>query len=105
MENYITNDHLKIYDDLKNYIDFGIEENITLHFDNNENVVEIKIFSKDFRNLNLRKNLNDKFIAFYEDAPTTLKVVRNRLKVKNSVSRTLKSSEIPRISQKSFYTN
>ena len=95
LENFITNDHLKIYDDLKNYIDFGIEENITLHFDNNENVVEIKTFSKDFRHLNLRKNLDGKFIAFYEDAPTTTKVVRNRLKVKNSVSRTLKSAEIP----------
>ena len=58
-------------------------------------MVEIKVFSKDFRHLNLRKNLNDKFISFYEDAPTTSRVVRNRLKVKNSVSKTLKSSEIP----------
>ena len=95
LENYITNNYSKIYYDLENSIDFDIEENITLHFDNNENVVEIKTFSKDFRHLNLRKNLNGKFIAFYEDAPTTPKVVRNRLKVKNSVSRTLKSAEIP----------
>ena len=67
-------------------------------------MVEIKIFSKDFRHLNLRKNLNGKFIAFYEDAPTTPKVIRNRLKVKNSVSRTLKSSEIPPNIAKEFLT-
>ena len=64
---------LKIYEELKNYIDFGIEENMTLHFDSNDDVVEIKVFSKDFRHLNLRKNLNKKFISFFEDAPTTFK--------------------------------
>ena len=95
LENYLKNNFLHTYEELKNYIDFGIEENMTLHFDSNEDVVEIKVFSKDFRHLNLRKNLNDKFISFYEDAPTTSRVVRNRLKVKNSVSKTLKSSEIP----------
>ncbi len=95
LENYLPNSSLETYKELKDYIDFGIEENITLHLDSNEDVVEIKVFSKDFRHLNLRKNLNKKFISFFEDAPTTSKVVRNRLRVKNSVSKTLKSSEIP----------
>ena len=95
LENYLPNSSLETYKELKDYIDFGIEENITLHLDSNDDVVEIKVFSKDFRHLNLRKNLNKKFISFFEDAPTTLKVVRNRLRVKNSVSKTLKSSEIP----------
>ena len=95
LENYLPNSSLETYKELKDYIDFGIEENITLHLDSNDDVVEIKVFSKDFRHLNLRKNLNKKFISFFEDAPTTLKVVRNRLRVKNSVSKTLKSSKIP----------
>ena len=95
LENFAPKNFLKILQDVKDYIDFDIEENITFHFDNNEKVVEIKVFAKDFRHLNLRKNLNNNFISFYEDAPTTPKVIRNRLKVKNSVSRTLKSSEIP----------
>ena len=95
LENYLPNSSLETYKELKDYIDFGIEENITLHLDSNDDVVEIKVFSKDFRHLNLRKNLNKKFISFFEDAPTTSKVVRNRLRVKNSVSKTLKSSEIP----------
>ena len=95
LENYLPNQYLETYNELKDYIDFGIEENVTLHLNNDEDVVEIKVFSKDFRHLNLRKNVNNKFISFYEDAPTTSKVVRNRLKVKNSVSKTLKSSEIP----------
>ena len=102
LENYLPNSSLETYKELKDYIDFGIEENITLHLDSNEEVVEIKVFSKDFRHLNLRKNLNKKFISFFEDAPTTLKVVRNRLRVKNSVSKTLKSSEIPTNIAKEF---
>ena len=102
LENYLPNSSLETYKELKDYIDFGIEENITLHLDSNDDVVEIKIFSKDFRHLNLRKNLNKKFISFFEDAPTTLKVVRNRLRVKNSVSKTLKSSEIPTNIAKEF---
>ena len=95
LENYLPNSSLETYKELKDFIDFGIEENMTLHLDSNDDVVEIKVFSKDFRHLNLRKNLNKKFISFFEDAPTTLKVVRNRLRVKNSVSKTLKSSKIP----------
>ncbi len=95
LENYAPNNFSVIYEDIKDRIDFKIEENITFHFDNYENIVEIKVFSKDFRHLNLRKNLNNNFVSFYEDAPTTSEVVRNRLKVKNSVSRTLKSAEIP----------
>ena len=102
LENYLPNSSLETYKELKDYIDFGIEENITLHLDSNDEVVEIKVFSKDFRHLNLRKNLNKKFISFFEDAPTTLKVVRNRLRVKNSVSKTLKSSEIPTNIAKEF---
>ena len=102
LENYLPNSSLETYKELKDYIDFGIEENITLHLDSDDDVVEIKVFSKDFRHLNLRKNLNKKFISFFEDAPTTLKVVRNRLRVKNSVSKTLKSSEIPANIAKEF---
>ena len=102
LENYLPNSSLETYKELKDYIDFGIEENITLHLDSNDDVVEIKVFSKDFRHLKLRKNLNKKFISFFEDAPTTLKVVRNRLRVKNSVSKTLKSSEIPTNIAKEF---
>ena len=102
LENYLPNSSLETYKELKDYIDFGIEENVTLHLDSNDDVVEIKVFSKDFRHLNLRKNLNKKFISFFEDAPTTLKVVRNRLRVKNSVSKTLKSSEIPTNIAKEF---
>ena len=102
LENYLPNSSLETYKELKDYIDFGIEENITLHLDSNDDVVEIKVFTKDFRHLNLRKNLNKKFISFFEDAPTTLKVVRNRLRVKNSVSKTLKSSEIPTNIAKEF---
>ena len=102
LENYLPNSSLETYKELKDYIDFSIEENITLHLDSNDDVVEIKVFSKDFRHLNLRKNLNKKFISFFEDAPTTSKVVRNRLRVKNSVSKTLKSSEIPTNIAKEF---
>ena len=31
MENYLPNSSLETYKELKDYIDFGIEENITLH--------------------------------------------------------------------------
>ena len=102
LENYFPKNFSQIYENIKDYTDFSVEENITFHFDKNENVVELKVFTKDFRHLNLRKNLNNNFISFYEDAPTTVKVVRNRLKVKNSVSKTLKSSKIPSNIAKEF---
>ena len=56
LENYIPENSIKIFENIKSYVDFSTEENITFHFDNNEDVVEIKVFSKDYRNLNLRKN-------------------------------------------------
>ena len=69
-------------------------------------LLKSKFFLKTRRHLNLRKNLNNKFIAFFEETPTTSpKSVRNRLKVNNSVSRTLKSSEIPLSIAKDFFTS
>ena len=95
LETFLPENYETIFENLRDNIDYKVEENIIFHLDSLENVLEIKSFSKNFRQLNLRKNKNEKFVFFFEDAPTTSKVVRNRLKVKNSVSRTLKSAEIP----------
>ena len=70
--------------------------------DENDYVVEIQTFAKNSQNLNLRRNSNEQFVFYFEETPTVTKVIRNRLKVKNSVSRTLKSSEIPQIIAKDF---
>ena len=70
--------------------------------DNKEKVVEIQTFAKNFQQLNLRRNMYDNFVFFYTDTPTTSKVMRSRLEVKDSVSRTLKSAEIPSSIAKEF---
>ena len=95
LETFTPENYKTIYENLKESLDYKVEENITFHLDSMDNVVEIKSYSENYRQLNLRKNKNEKFIFYFEDAPTTSRVVRNRLKVKNSVSRTLKSAEIP----------
>jgi len=43
-----------------------------------------------------RRNKNKDFVFYYQDAPTETKVIRKRMKVKNSLSSTLKSAGIPK---------
>ena len=103
LENYVFKENFKaIFDVLKDSMNFNVDENLTLLLDENDIIVEIKTLSKNYQSLNLRKNTDSKYIFFYEDTPTTSKVVRNRLKVKDSVSRTLKSAEIPSNIAKEF---
>ena len=105
LETFIPENSETIFENLKDSLDYKVEENITFHLDSKEDVVGNKKFSENYRQLNLRKNKNEKFVFYFEDAPTTSRVVRNRLKVKNSVSRTLKSAEIPTNIAKSSYIN
>ena len=58
-------------------------------------IIEINTFTKDYRQLNSRRNQNNDFVFYYKEAPTETKVVRKRMKVKNSLSSTLKSAGIP----------
>ena len=63
--------------------------------DDEDKILEINTFAKDLEQLNLRRNFNDDFVFYFVKAPTDTKVVRKRLKVKNSLSKTLKSAGIP----------
>ncbi len=85
-----------IYERVKNHLDYKVKENIKFFSDNNDKIVEINTFAKDLEQLNLRRNFNDDFVFFFVKAPTDTKVVRKRLKVKNSLSKTLKSARIPK---------
>ncbi len=103
LENYIGEEKYKsVVDGMEDHFNYNIEENLTLLMDENDRVVEIQSFSKTFQNLNSRRDFNDNFVFFFEETPTERKVIRNRLKVKASVSRTLKSSEIPTSIAKEF---
>ncbi len=84
-----------IYDRIKDYVDYGIDENIKFMSDNEDKVLEIETFSRKLEQMNLRRNFNDDFIFYFVKAPTESRVVRKRLKVKNSLSKTLKSARIP----------
>ena len=96
LENYIDNDQFSfVYESLENNLNFNLEENLTFLMNEDDYVLEIQTFSKNFKNLNSRRDINEKFIFYYEETPTERKVTRNRLIVKDSVSRTLKSAEIP----------
>ena len=102
LETYLGKNNQHVFNGLVDYINFKIEENLTLLMDENDYVVEIQTFAKNSQNLNLRRNSNKQFVFYFEETPTVTKVIRNRLKVKNSVSRTLKSSEIPQSIAKDF---
>ena len=96
IENYLDDEHSEyVFESLENSLNFNSEENLTFLMNEEDYVQEIQTFSKNFKNLNSRRGTNQKFIFYYEETPTERKVTRNRLIVKDSVSRTLKSSEIP----------
>ena len=84
-----------VYERVKDYVDYKIEENIKFLSDYEDKVLEINTFAKDLEQLNLRRNFNDDFVFYFVKAPTDTRVVRKRLKVKNSLSKTLKSAAIP----------
>ena len=96
LENYIDSDQFNfVYESLENNLNYNLEENLTFLMNEDDYVLEIQTFSKNFKNLNSRRDINKNFIFYYEETPTERKVTRNRLIVKDSVSRTLKSAEIP----------
>ena len=84
-----------VFDRVNDFIDYKIEENLKLMSDESDQIIEINTYIKDYRQLNSRRNKNKDFVFYYQDAPTETKVIRKRMKVKNSLSSTLKSSGIP----------
>ena len=84
-----------VFDRVKNHLDYKVKENVKFFSDSNDKILEINTFAKDLEQMNLRRNFNDDFVFFFVKAPTDTKVVRKRLKVKNSLSKTLKSARIP----------
>ena len=85
-----------VFDRVNDFIDYKIEENLKLMSDESDQIIEINTYIKDYRQLNTRRNENKDFVFYYQDAPTETKVIRKRMKVKNSLSSTLKSAGIPK---------
>jgi murein DD-endopeptidase MepM/ murein hydrolase activator NlpD len=85
-----------VFDRVNDFIDYKIEENLKLMSDESDQIIEINTYIKDYRQLNSRRNKNKDFVFYYQDAPTETKVIRKRMKVKNSLSNTLKSAGIPK---------
>ena len=85
-----------VFDRVNDFIDYKIEENLKLMSDESDQIIEINTYIKDYRQLNSRRNKNKDFVFYYKDAPTETKVIRKRMKVKNSLSSTLKSAGIPK---------
>ena len=96
LSNFLNkNDTEIVFERIKDYLDYKIEENIKFLSDDEDKILEINTFAKDLEQLNLRRNFNNDFVFYFVKAPTDTKVVRKRLKVKNSLSKTLKSARIP----------
>ncbi len=87
------------------FMNYKAEENLKFLLDENNKITEINTLLKDYRLLNSRRNQNDDFVFYYQDAPTETKVVRKRMKVKNSLSSTLKSAGIPKDIVKNYLHN
>lgn len=96
LSKFLNEEEVKIvHERVKNYLDYKIDENIKFLSDKDDKVLEINTFAKDLEQMNLRRNFNDDFVFYFVKAPTDTKVIRKRLKVKNSLSKTLKSARIP----------
>ena len=85
-----------VFERVSQFIDYKIEENLKFMYDESDQVIEINTYIKDYRQLNSRRNKNKDFVFYYQDTPTETKVIRKRMKVKNSLSSTLKSAGIPK---------
>jgi murein DD-endopeptidase MepM/ murein hydrolase activator NlpD len=85
-----------VFDRVNDFIDYKIGENLKLMSDESDQIIEINTYIKDYRQLKSRRNKNKDFVFYYQDAPTETKVIRKRMKVKNSLSSTLKSAGIPK---------
>ena len=46
-----------VYDRIKDYVDFKIEENIKFLFDDKDKIIEVNTFAKNLEQMNLRRNL------------------------------------------------
>ena len=65
LENYLNKvDFSTVFEGLKDFFNYSIEENITFFMDENDNVVEIQTFSKNLQNLNLIKRDDGNFVFF-----------------------------------------
>ena len=73
-----------VFERVNDFIDYKIEENLKLMSDESDQIIEINTYIKDYRQLNSRRNKNKDFVFYYQDAPTETKVIRKRMKVKNS---------------------
>ena len=97
LNNFLDEKEAKlVFDRVNDFIDYKIEENLKLMSDESDQIIEINTYIKDYRQLNSRRNKNKDFVFYYQDAPTETKVIRKRMKVKNSLSSTLKSAGIPK---------
>tara|TARA_A200000113_G_scaffold101736_1_gene91217 strand:+ start:480 stop:1973 length:1494 start_codon:yes stop_codon:yes gene_type:complete len=97
LNNFLDEKEAKlVFDRVNDFIDYKIEENLKLMSDEIDQIIEINTYIKDYRQLNSRRNKNKDFVFYYQDAPTETKVIRKRMKVKNSLSSTLKSAGIPK---------
>ena len=97
LNNFLDEKEAKlVFDRVNDFIDYKIEENLKLMSDEIDQIIEINTYIKDYRQLNSRRNKNKDFVFYYQDAPTETKVIRKKMKVKNSLSSTLKSAGIPK---------
>ena len=65
LENYLNDKQSKlVYESLENSLNFNLEENLTFLINEEDYVVEIQTFSKNFENLNLRRDNNKKFVFY-----------------------------------------
>ncbi len=91
-----SNEASLVFERVKTYIDFTVDENIKFLSDKDDKIIEINTFAKDLVQLNLRRNFNEDFVFYFVEAPTDSRVIRKRLKVQSSLSKTLKSAKIPK---------
>ena len=71
LENYIDSDQFNfVFESLENNLNFNVEKNLTFLMNEDDYVLEIQTFSKNFKNLNSRRDTNENFIFYYEETPT-----------------------------------
>ena len=65
LENYLDSNQFNfVYERLESNLNFSIEENLTFLMNEDDYVLEIQAFSKNFKNLNSRRDINENFIFY-----------------------------------------
>lgn len=109
----ILNDRIKfilnyqdLYELIQKEINYSAKKNLKFFYSNEgfytETLSEVSIFKNNLYEVNAKLNNYDRFVSQYVAAQTERKILRNKVRVYNSIHSSLKGENIPRVIVQEF---